>query len=336
MLSGPGDPGRRVGADHLVGAAEHPGAGILGDGGVRPPVEGDVDVVGIDHPDMSLQHPATLGKSEVDLPEQAVHPFVLPDAHEIAVDGLPDAAEQGLAGRHAVAVVTEIPLDTTGEPGVADGEVGGLEDRIGEQQILSRGQIGERVQPSAEFWKEDRPEQSVVEFYRSEICLLPVAAVAILNAIGQHTTGVMLAHPLLLGGRQAAVAEDREVVALIAQRRQRILPDRAGRRNAEHSLANVHGSLLGRSATRMRGLPARSVPAGRTLIGLRGSTSRRLPSDRRAVERSRVAAEGATQRAGSSDPLTAGEHLGDDGVDPAPVDDLHAPGAEAQCHPAAE
>ena len=86
------------------------------------------------------------------------------------------AGEDRAARQQAVAIERAVPLDAAGEPGVADGEIGELQDRVVEEQFAPPLLVVEGDHPSAERRVEGRPEGRVFDLDGRQASALRAAA----------------------------------------------------------------------------------------------------------------------------------------------------------------
>lgn len=87
--------------------------------------------------DVDPQSVVAVRKEEVDLPSRLEGSIELVESQERAAGGIDDAGENRFTGQEAVPVERAVPLDPAGKPGVADGEVRELQDRVVEEQLAA-------------------------------------------------------------------------------------------------------------------------------------------------------------------------------------------------------
>jgi len=144
-----------------------------------------------------------------------------------ALDG---SGKQRRAGGEGVPELADVPLDAAGEPRVADGQVGGLENRVAVEQLTLQRLIYQGDQPRAHLRQEGGLEELVLQHHGGEVQRLAGAGIGILHAVGQHAKGSLPAQVGLLFGGQGGVNLARRVDRRVAEEGQRVfLPQaRAG------------------------------------------------------------------------------------------------------------
>ena len=88
-----------------------------------------------------------------------------------------------------MAIERTVPLDAAGEPCVADGQVGKLQDRVVEKQFLPAALVIERNHPSAERRVEDRPQRRVLNLNGRHLAGPALPRVVVLHEIRQRRNG---------------------------------------------------------------------------------------------------------------------------------------------------
>ena len=142
--------------------------------------------MGSSPPNRGEKHVAAVRQGEIDAVAvsralvliQAQHGGPVVCAH---LDGV-----QGLAGEGRVPLRAEVPLDTAGEPRSPQREVGGLDDRVAEQQFAPGRLVDQRPQATAEAQQERRPQHVVLEDGDGQILLGPLAGVAVLHEVRER------------------------------------------------------------------------------------------------------------------------------------------------------
>lgn len=137
-----------VEVEGAVGGAHHPGPLRLGHGDVGPPVDRDLGFGGVVDGDVDVQDRGAGRQPGVDLQHQLPQAFELVHPqHGRAVRGGDPYGVQRLAGQRPVPGGAEVPLHAAGHPGVPQGEVGRLQDRVAVQQFAARGTVHQRPEP---------------------------------------------------------------------------------------------------------------------------------------------------------------------------------------------
>jgi len=158
LAAGDGDALELVGeaqAEGGVGGGDDARVPGFGDGDVGPPIHGDFAVVGVENADAGEEEGGGVGEMEVDLIENLADSFEIIEAEDGGVGFAFEAGEEdGGAGEGGVARDGAVEFDSAGEPGVAGGEVGGLENGVGVEEVSSGGFVEEGVESAAELGEE--------------------------------------------------------------------------------------------------------------------------------------------------------------------------------------
>ncbi len=222
----------------------------LGYRDVGPPVHRRLDVVGVDDADVDEEHGGALGQPGVDLEHDLTQPFELVHPqHGRAVRLQHPDRVQRLARRGGVTDGPDVPLHATGEPGVPQGEVRRLEDRVPVQQLATGGLVHQRPQPAAEAEEEGGPQDVVLQHGDRVLGRPAVAAVTVLDQIGQHRADPAV--PDVVSHLRVGLAgvDDRVQVSGGEQRRQRVDGTDVRRRHGQRLETQLAHRLIEMAAT---------------------------------------------------------------------------------------
>lgn len=211
-----------VAVEGVVGRGDHPHVGRLRHGDVRPPVDRGLPLRRVLHGDSDVQHrgagrqPGVEAQRDPAQPLEGVHP-----QHRCAVRRGQPGRVQRFAGERPVPGGAQVPLHPAGQPGVAQREVGRLQDRVAVQQFATGGPVHQRPQPSAERGQEGRGQRLVLEHDGGQVALGARPVVVALPGVGkQRVRGAVrqVASHLLVeadarGGVRGQPAQDRQHAA---------------------------------------------------------------------------------------------------------------------------
>ena len=121
-------------------------------------------VVRVDDADRDDERGRPVREPAVDLVDDLADPLVLPHPqHRHAAGPLHAGGEDRRTREWRMPADADVPLDSSGEPGLAQREVGGLEGRVRIQEFASAREVDERTQPAAEVEQELRAYPVVLE-----------------------------------------------------------------------------------------------------------------------------------------------------------------------------
>ena len=192
---------------------------------------------------------------EIHLPEKPFLTLVFVNAHEILVlISAHRRDKHGRTGGEGVPQLADVPFYAAGKPGVTDGEIGGLDHGVGEQELPLRLLVVERIKPPAEIRQDHGAQELVFHHAGLDRALDAVPVVPVLHQVRKHAGRAVFAEHFGLLRAEGLVVGDVKIGILRTENGKRIFSAEIGGGENDFCISDFHFLTLSSGGRKRSGL----------------------------------------------------------------------------------